>query len=111
MQVSPSGIFASATNDLQGRPGFPFHPGVAEKEELFTEAVDYSGQAVVAVTGYIDQTDWGLVVQMRKSEAYSPVVRLRTCPLLRIGVSSLALIAAALFIARSITRQSRPDRH
>ncbi|MEN8803799.1 MAG: EAL domain-containing protein [Thiogranum sp.] len=82
----------------------PFTHALQKKEELFTEAVDYNGHAVVAVTRYIDQTDWGLVVQMRKSEAYAPVARLRTWLLLLIGVSSLALIVASLFIARSITR-------
>jgi diguanylate cyclase (GGDEF)-like protein/PAS domain S-box-containing protein len=81
----------------------PFIQALLKKERLFTGASDYVNEAVIAVTRYIEPVDWGLVVQMRQSEAYAPVVRLRTWLLTLIGVFSIGVILASLQIARSIS--------
>jgi diguanylate cyclase (GGDEF)-like protein/PAS domain S-box-containing protein len=82
----------------------PFIQSLMKQEKLLTDAVDYAGQAVIAITRYIDSVGWGLIVQRRKSDAYAPIVMLRRSLLLLIGLSAVAVILASLYIAGTITR-------
>jgi diguanylate cyclase (GGDEF)-like protein/PAS domain S-box-containing protein len=82
----------------------PFTRALLKQEQLLTDAVDYTGEAVIAVTRYIDDAGWGLVVQRRKSDAYAPIITLRRSLLLLIGLSAIAVVLASLYIAGTITR-------
>jgi diguanylate cyclase (GGDEF)-like protein/PAS domain S-box-containing protein len=82
----------------------PFTRALLKQEQLLTDAVDYTGQAVIAVTRYIDNAGWGLIVQRRKDDAYAPIVALRRSLLLLIGLSAVAVVLASLYIAGTITR-------
>jgi PAS domain S-box-containing protein len=82
----------------------PFIRALQDQEQLLTDEVDYTGQSVIAVTRYIDNAGWGLVVQRRMSDAYAPIVSLRRSLLLLIGLSAVAVILASLYIAGTITR-------
>ena len=80
--------------DLQS----PFTQALLKQERLLTDAVDYTGQAVIAATRFIDNTGWGLVVQRRKDDAYAPIITLRRSLLLLIGLSALAVVLVSLYI-------------
>lgn len=70
---------------------------------FLTDAVDYREEPVLAVTHYIDKTDWGLAVKIDKKEAFAPAIRLRNLLLLVIIVSSIAVVAASFYTAGTIT--------
>jgi PAS domain S-box-containing protein len=82
----------------------PIIQALSKNEELFTDAVDYRGEPVLAATQYISNTGWGLVTKMDKAEALAPVGRLQYL-LLMIGLLSLALVLLiSMFLSRAIAR-------
>ncbi len=82
----------------------PYVQALMKQEQLFTDAVDYTGNAVIAVTRYFDSTGWGLVVQRRQADAYAPIVALRHTLMLLSGVFAVAIVLVSLYVANSITR-------
>lgn len=82
----------------------PYTQSLQFQQKLLEDTLDYAGQPVIATTRYLDTVGWGLVVQMRRAEAFLPIYRLRGVLLILIGVFSAAVLVASLFIARSITR-------
>ncbi len=87
-------------DDLQS----PFTEALLKQEQLFTDATDYTGHGVIAVTRYIEGTDWGLIVQRRHSDAYAPIISMRRTLLLLSGLFAVGVVLAALYIAGTITR-------
>jgi signal transduction histidine kinase len=49
----------------------PLARALLENQKVFTTAIDYRGQEVLASTNYIDKTGWGLVVKIDKAEAFA----------------------------------------
>lgn len=56
----------------------PIVNAILNKSQVYTEATDYRNQDVLAVTRYINQTGWGLVVKIDKEEAFSPIANFVT---------------------------------
>jgi len=71
---------------------------------LFSDAVDYRREPVLAATQYIGKTDWGLVAKVDKAEAFAPIIQLRNLVVLIIFVSSIVVIIFSFYVARSITK-------
>ncbi len=82
----------------------PMVQALTQKILFLTDAVDYRGEPVLAVTRYIGKTNWGLVVKIDKAEAFAPIIRLRNLLLSVIFLSSIAVIVVSLYTTRSITR-------
>jgi len=82
----------------------PYTQSLMKHQKLSEDAVDYTGHKVIAVTRYLEEVDWGLVVQMRRAEAFAPIDRLRGVLLILISLFSALVLLASLYIARSITR-------
>lgn len=82
----------------------PFVQSLQKREAVFRDAVDYSGHPVIAVSRYLDNVDWGLVVQMRRSEALHRIDRVRGVLVALIVLFSVVVLLASLAFARSITR-------
>lgn len=82
----------------------PMVQALTQKIHFLTDAVDYRGEPVLAVTQYIGKTNWGLVVKIDKAEAFAPTIRLRNMLLFVIFLSSIAVTAVSLYNARSITK-------
>ena len=81
----------------------PYIQALRQQDELLTNVSDYTGHSVIAVTRYIDQADFGLVVQKRTDEAYAPISTLSKLLLSLIILFSITVIFVSLYIARSIT--------
>jgi len=81
----------------------PIIQALLGKEELFTHAVDYRGEPVLAATRYIEKTGWGLVTKIDKTEAYAPIVNLRNLFVLIILVTSVVSTFVSLYLARTIS--------
>jgi diguanylate cyclase (GGDEF)-like protein/PAS domain S-box-containing protein len=82
----------------------PFTQSLQGRERLFERATGYLGQDVIAATRYLDRFGWGLVVQMRRSEAFQPIDRLRNVLFILISLFSATVLLASLYIARSISQ-------
>ena len=82
----------------------PIIQALSGKVQFLTDALDYRGETVLAVTQYISKTHWGVVVKIDKTEAFAPVFQLYNLLTLIIVISSLIVILVSYFSARSITR-------
>jgi PAS domain S-box-containing protein len=89
-------------------------------EGLFTDAVDYRGESVLAATQYIPATGWGLITKIDKAEALATVNRLQyLLPSIALLFLAFVLLVSLLFsraiahpiikLARMATRVSEGD--
>lgn len=74
-----------------------------KNERASADDLDYRGKPVLAVTSYIRETDWGLVVKIDKEEAYSHLARLRYLTATFVLITLLLIAALSFYTARSIT--------
>lgn len=76
-----------------------------KKEEIFTNLLDYRGHPVYAVTKYIPEVDWGLVVKKDKTEIFQPIYSNAWT----MGGISLAFLIIAFLISIAVANSiSRP---
>ena len=73
-------------------------------EGLFTDAVDYRGEPVLAAAQYIPEVDWGLVAKIDEAEAFAPVTRLHNLTALTIGLAAALVVIVSLYLARNISK-------
>ena len=69
----------------------PITQALLKNVRLFSDAVDYRGEPVLAATQYIEKTGWGLVVKVDKAEAFAAVIGLRNLALLIVFFSSIVV--------------------
>lgn len=69
-----------------------------------TKAMDYRKQDVLAVTKYIPEVGWGLVVKIDNAEVYAPLYKLRDVLLLILFMMAVIIVFLALYAAPRITR-------
>jgi len=72
-------------------------------EDTFTEAYDYLDHPVIAVTRYLPELDWGIVVKMDIVEAYALMYQTLTLQIITSILSSVIIITVGLVITRLIT--------
>jgi len=71
------------------------------KKNIFIEAApDYRDRTVLAQVRYIEDLDWGIVVKIDESEAYSPLYKM----LQQNALLSLIIIALMAYILRGFSR-------
>ena len=67
----------NSNNVVPKEKGLPINQALDGEEKIFEDYVDYRGVEVIASTRYINSTDWGLVVKIDKSEAYSLLAEIK----------------------------------
>jgi signal transduction histidine kinase len=72
-------------------------------ENSFTDAVDYRGVPVLAVTRYIDKLDWGLVVKIDKTEALASLENLKYITIIIGVLVGISIIITSLILGNSIS--------
>ncbi len=82
----------------------PITQSLLKKEQIFIKGVDYREKPVLAVTKYIEEIDWGLVVKIDRVEAFAYISRLNYILVAIIFISIVLVVFISLYIARSITR-------
>ncbi len=80
----------------------PMNETLSGKEKVMPDSVDYRGEAVLAITKYIDSVQWGLVVKIDRSEAFSTIVRLRNELYGLVAFSLVCAILIAFYLAKNI---------
>ncbi|MFV1983684.1 MAG: PAS domain S-box protein [Thiohalomonadales bacterium] len=73
-------------------------------EKLFENYIDYRDKAVLAVTRYIKGPEWGLVVKIDKSEAFSYLIQMRNTVIAILIIFSIIIIIISIYISRQITQ-------
>ncbi len=73
------------------------------EKQFLINAKDYRGTPVIAVTHFIPNPGWGVVVKIDKSEAFAPLQTLRFTLFIIVLVCVSIVLIGALFLIRSIT--------
>ena len=82
------------------RHSMPMAIALSKKRQSITSGIDYRNQEVLAVTNYIDFTNWGLVVKIDQEEAFAPINDL----LKYILALSLALIIVIAWVSFAVAK-------
>ncbi|MDD5054884.1 MAG: ATP-binding protein [Candidatus Peribacteraceae bacterium] len=77
------------------------------REENFTDMTDYRGVPVIAVTRFIPERGWGLVIKVDTSEVLLPLRNFRFALLILGGTSLLCCWILAILLAESLSRPVR----
>jgi two-component system NtrC family sensor kinase len=83
------------------RTGVPIIQAMQGRSVDMRRTIDYRGVEVLASTEYIQDTDWGLVVKIDRSEALAPALRVE----ILILIVSVIFSALAFFLAPFISSQ------
>ena len=78
-----------------------------EGQRGYGESIDYQGQPVVAAWSYLPSYRWGMVVKQDDGEAFALIYRQILVVTILLGATFLIVTAAALWLARTITRPIR----
>lgn len=82
----------------------PIIQSLLKNEKIFPESKDYRGVDVLAVTRYLENLGWGLVVKMDKVEAFAPLENLKYVTILSGILVGVAIIITSTFLGNSISR-------
>jgi signal transduction histidine kinase len=89
---------------LDSNVSVPMKLALIGKEQLFTDALDYRQEPVIASTRYLKEVGWGMVTKIDKKEVWEPLNFILYQTML-LGILLTAAVAiAAHFLARIITR-------
>ncbi len=86
------------------RPDIPIIQAFHGLSHILSDAVDYREVPVLAVTRYVEDTDWGVVVKIDLAEALGPVITMRNLIALIIAVATLIIGFVSFYLSGSITR-------
>jgi two-component system NtrC family sensor kinase len=105
-------LFITPTRFGQGTPlsrivpkeevNSPTIQALSKNEALFTDAVDYRGEPVLAATQYIPETGWGLVTKIDQAEALASVSRLQYVLPMIVLLSLAFVLLVSLLLSRAI---------
>ncbi|MEE9508834.1 MAG: ATP-binding protein, partial [Anaerolineales bacterium] len=90
--------------DSKEQKDIPLIRSFTGEEIVLTDSVDYRGVPVLAVTRYIEETDWGLVAKVDKNEAFAPLTKMRDILAFILVVFSILIILVSFFLSSTITR-------
>lgn len=85
------------------RVAVPSVHAVAGEERIFESATDYQGMPVLAVTRYIQDVGWGIIVKINRAEAFAPIQKMRDLFLFLIIAATFFIILIGVLVARSIS--------
>ena len=104
--INPLRFFPNASLNLtvsNNQTHTPTIQSLLKNEDSFTEAKDYRGIPVLAVTRYIDKLDWGLVVKIDKTEAFASLDNLKYITILIGILVGISILIASLVLGNSIS--------
>ena len=104
--INPLRFFPDASLNLtinKNQTHAPTIQSLLKNENSFTETTDYRGISVLAVTRYIDKLDWGLVVKIDKTEAFTSLENLKYITIIIGVLVGISIIIASLILGNSIS--------
>jgi len=82
----------------------PIVNAISNKSQVYTEAIDYRNQNVLASTRYINKTGWGLVVKIDKAEAFFPITNFITYLVVVISATLFIVILVSYVLTNIISK-------
>ncbi|MDX1295644.1 MAG: diguanylate cyclase, partial [Sulfurimonadaceae bacterium] len=82
----------------------PMQSALSRVDKTFEESLDYRGEPVIAISRYLEELDFGIVVKMDRTELLETSYELTILILELIIVLIVIVIGASLFLARMITK-------
>ncbi|MCD6584191.1 MAG: response regulator [Desulfobacteraceae bacterium] len=86
------------------RQDIPIIQSFYGKPHLLSDAVDYREVPVLAVTRYIEDIGWGLVVKTDLAEALAPVIGMRNLIAYLIVAATFFILFISIYFSKHITR-------
>ena len=74
------------------------------KEATYTDTKDYRGESILAVSRYIQDSKWGMVVKIDRAEVFQSGTQLKSEFLLLAFISSVLVVFTAIALARRATQ-------
>lgn len=96
---SGGGLEAVSKEDLD----IPITQALLRNEDVFEDVLDYRGEPILAVTRYIEDLDYGFVLKVDQSEAFSSINTIRNMVFKVVGVVLFLVAIIGFFVSRSIT--------
>lgn len=81
----------------------PINRALNKVEATFTDTIDYRGEKVIAVTKYIPEVDWGIVVKIDHDETFAPLNDLRKQMLVYFIVTFITVLVLSFYLSNSLT--------
>ncbi len=81
----------------------PITQAMAKNEIIMDYGIDYRGKPVLAVTRYIEELDWGLVVKIDKDEAFHDIDEIRNQILMTVIITAISLIIISVILSRKLS--------
>jgi len=112
-KVDNEAVFAAPTRHesdaaMNRKVGFGSNKGLPIQKAVkgstgFGSDIDYRGSEVLAAWRYVPSIQWGLVAKIDATEAFASVAQLRTAVILLGIITLIAVVLAALAIAKSFS--------
>lgn len=79
-----------------------FDAAFASSDQLFDDTIDYRGESIIAVSRFLPDENWALVVKRDRAEAMAPLNAIRTTILVVGLVVTLVVTGIALALSRTL---------
>ena len=101
-QENPNLSFGVAANEFK----IPITQALLKREVFLSRKhnIDYRGVPTIAMTAYIPEMDWGLVVKIDRDEALKPITLLLNNLIVGAGILFAAVIILGVFLGNTISR-------
>lgn len=88
----------------KNQQNIPVNYAVRGQEQTFSDVVDYRNIPILAVTRFVENSGWGIVVKIDKSEAFAHLVKKRNILAIILITVSMLVVIVSFLMARHITR-------
>lgn len=102
--ITPLRFDSQSTNRTITDKALPMYKALMGEEATFSDIKDYRGHEVIAVTHYLEDSDWGLVAKIDRDEAFERLSGLSSQFILLAFINSVLVVFASIAIARYVTQ-------
>jgi signal transduction histidine kinase len=102
--ITPLRFDSQAANRTITDNALPMYKALTGEATTFSDIRDYRGHEVIAVTSYLEDSDWGLVVKIDRTEAFERLSGLFSQFILLLFIDSVLVVFASIAIARYVTQ-------
>ncbi len=85
------------------RIDLPIVQAILKNEDFFSNTADYRGVDVLAITRYIDDTDWALVMKIDKDEAYESLSVILNTTIFSVVLVSASVTTTSVFLSSRLS--------
>jgi signal transduction histidine kinase len=102
--ITPLRFNNQSANSIITDEALPMYKALTGEATTFSDTKDYRGHEVIAVTRYLEDSDWGLVAKIDRAEAFERLSGLSSQFILLAFINSVLVVFASIAIARYVTQ-------